>query len=232
VTALRLLIVEDDLPLRRAVHNALRGEDVRIVEAATLAEGIALTAAERPDIVVLDLGLPDGDGNELLHAVRSWSSVPVLVLSARTSDADKVRALDAGADDYLVKPFSPSELQARVRALVRRARTADAPAMPQLEADGAVIDLTVPSVVRDGHAIHLTRTEWGLLRAMIRHQGRTQTHHQLFHAVWGNAHNDAAQLLRVHVRSLRRKIERDPVRPTIIVTEPGVGYRFESGATG
>jgi two-component system KDP operon response regulator KdpE len=232
VTAFRLLIVEDDPPLRRAVHNALRGEDVRIVEAATVADGIAMTAAERPDLIVLDLGLPDGDGGELLHAVRSWTAVPVLVLSARAGDADKVQALDAGADDYLVKPFSPAELQARVRALVRRARTAAAPGVPQVEADGAVIDLTVPSVNRDGEAIHLTRTEWGLLRALIRHQGRTQTHQQLFRAVWGNAHNDAAQLLRVHVRSLRRKLERDPVRPSIIVTEPGVGYRFERGSAG
>jgi two-component system KDP operon response regulator KdpE len=169
------------------------------------------------------------EGAEVCRAIRSWSAVPIIVLSARGSVQEKAALLDAGADDYIAKPFSTIELQARVRAQLRRARLAPAVSQtPVVEADGAVIDLATPSVKRDGVAVHLTKTEWQLLRTLMQNAGRTMTHRQLFSAVWGNAYGDAQQYLRVHVRSIRRKIERDPVRPRLIVTEPGVGYRFQA----
>jgi two-component system KDP operon response regulator KdpE len=221
-----VLVVDDEAPIRRAVRHALAGDATRVVEADSVAAAAALAAAERPAVVVLDLGLHDGDGREVLRALRAWSAAPVLVLSARADDQEKVALLDSGADDYLVKPFSPAELQARVRALLRRAAAPGAPE-PLTGDAGLTLDLVRPGAWRDGVEVHLTRTEWDLLRAFIRFRGRTVTHQQLFRAVWGPAHNDASQLLRVHVRALRRKLERDPVRPRLIVTEPGVGYRFE-----
>jgi two-component system KDP operon response regulator KdpE len=225
-----ILIIEDEPHIRRAVRNAVAAEGNRIAEAATGREGIDAAAAERPALIVLDLGLPDMSGIDVCREIRSWSSAPIVVLSARESDAEKVSLLDAGADDYVTKPFSTIELRARVRAQLRRARamplgTLDAP----ITIGTLTIDLAKPSVTRGGAAVHLTKTEWDLVRAMLRHAGRTLTHRQLFQAVWGNSHGDAQQYLRVHVRSLRRKIEDDPVRPRLIVTEPGVGYRFELG---
>lgn len=226
--ATTILVIDDEAPIRRAVKNALESTDVRVLDAANVRDAIDCAAAERPDLLVLDLGLPDGDGREVLSAVRSWSTTPVLILSARHNDAEKVALLDAGADDYLVKPFSPAELQARVRAMLRRGRVgAGGNAEPVASADGLRLDLARPGAWRGDDEIHLTRTEWELLRAMIKHAGRTLTHQQLFRAVWGPASNDAQQLLRTHVRSLRRKLELDAVRPVLIVTEPGVGYRFQ-----
>ena len=212
------------------MRHALEVDGVRVVEAQDVREATAIAGAERPDLIILDLGLPDGDGREVLSAVRGWSQVPVLVLSVREGDADKVGLLDAGADDYLVKPFSTAELQARVRALLRRGRIgAGGEGAPLTSADGLVIDLVRPGAWRGQQEIHLTRTEWELIRAFIKHEGRTLTHQQLFRAVWGAASNDAQQLLRTHIRSLRRKLELDPVRPVTIVTEPGVGYRLQLG---
>lgn len=226
-----ILVVDDEAPIRRAVKHALESDGVRVIEAATARDGVDRAAAERPDLLVLDLGLPDADGREVLTAVRGWSATPVLVLSARHSDAEKVALLDLGADDYLVKPFSPTELQARVRALLRRGRVgAGGKGEAIVTADGLRLDLVRPGAWRDDREIHLTRTEWDLLRAFIKHADRTLTHAQLFRGVWGNASNDPQQLLRTHVRSLRRKLERDAVRPVIIVTEPGVGYRFQLDA--
>jgi two-component system KDP operon response regulator KdpE len=223
-----VLIVDDEAPIRRVVHHALESGDVRVIDAATARDAIDCTAAERPDVIILDLGLPDGDGRDVLSAVRSWSATPVLVLSARQNDAEKVALLDAGADDYLVKPFSSLELQARVRALLRRGRVgAGGAGQPIVTADGLTLDLARPGAWRDAREIHLTRTEWDLVRAFVKDAGRTLTHQHLFRAVWGNATNDAQQLLRTHVRSLRRKLERDAVRPVLMVTEPGVGYRFQ-----
>jgi two-component system KDP operon response regulator KdpE len=222
-----VLVVDDEPQIRRVVRNAL-GDETRTIEAATARDAIDQTAAQRPDLVVLDLGLPDMAGIEVCREIRTWSTTPILVLSARHSDAEKVALLDAGADDYITKPFSPSELQARVRALLRRARLAPATgATTALSIGDVVIDPVKPSLKRGGTPIHLTKTEWELLRTMLKHAGRTLTHRQLFHAVWGNSSGDMQQYLRVHVRSLRRKIEADPVRPRLIVTEPGVGYRFE-----
>jgi two-component system KDP operon response regulator KdpE len=226
-----VLVIEDEPQIRRAVKHAFDKDAARVVEAATGKEGIDAAAAERPTLIVLDLGLPDVQGIEVCREIRRWSSAPIIVLTARHSDSEKVALLDAGADDYVTKPFSTAEFQARARAQLRRARLTplaniDAP----IEVDGLTIDLAKPGIARRGEAIHLTRTEWDLLRALLKHAGRTLTHRQLFAAVWGGSYGDAQQYLRVHIRNLRRKIEDDPVRPRFIVTEPGVGYRFENGA--
>ena len=223
-----VLVVDDEPQIRRVVRNAL-GDEARVIESSTGRTAIDEAAAQRPDLVVLDLGLPDMGGIEVCREIRAWSTTPILVLSARHSDAEKVSLLDAGADDYITKPFSPSELQARVRALLRRARLAPGlGAATAVTIGDVVIDPVKPSLKRAGASVHLTKTEWELLRTMLKHAGRTLTHRQLFHAVWGNSSGDMQQYLRVHVRSLRRKIEADPVRPRLIVTEPGVGYRFEN----
>ncbi len=207
----------------------MEAEIARVIEASTGRSGMDVAAAERPSLIILDLGLPDMEGAVVCRAIRSWSAVPIIVLSARGSVQEKAALLDAGADDYVAKPFNTIELQARVRAQLRRARLVPAAGQTHvIEADGAVIDLATPSVKRDGTAVHLTKTEWQLLRALMQSAGRTMTHRQLFSAVWGNAYGDAQQYLRVHIRSIRRKIERDPVRPKVIVTEPGVGYRFQT----
>jgi two-component system KDP operon response regulator KdpE len=224
-----VLVVDDEPQIRRVVRNALGTDNARVIEAATGRDAIDLAAAERPSIVILDLGLPDVSGLEVCREIRSWSLAPIIVLSARHSDQEKVALLDAGADDYITKPFSPSELQARVRAQLRRARLAPAAGPVQVIAVGnLVIDPVKPSLKKGDVAVHLTKTEWALLRTLLKHAGRTLTHRQLFHAVWGNSSGDMHQYLRVHIRSVRRKIEADPVRPRLIVTEPGVGYRFEN----
>lgn len=224
----RILVIDDEPQIRRVVRNAMEADIARVIEASTGRAGIDVAAAERPSLIILDLGLPDMEGAEVCRAVRSWSAVPIIVLSARGSVQEKAALLDAGADDYIAKPFSTIELQARVRAQLRRAKLAPAAGQTHvIEADGALIDLATPGVKRDGVAIHLTKTEWQLLRTLMQNAGRTMTHRQLFSAVWGNAYGDAQQYLRVHIRSIRRKIERDPVRPRLIVTEPGVGYRFQ-----
>lgn len=223
-----VLVVDDEPQIRRVVRNAIGADHRRVIEASTGREAIDLAAAERPALIVLDLGLPDLSGLDVCREIRTWSSVPVIVLSARHSDQEKVALLDAGADDYITKPFSPSELQARVRAQLRRARLAPAAGATQAVSVGdLVIDPVKPSVKKAGVAVHLTKTEWLVLRTLMQHAGRTLTHHQLFQAVWGNSSGDVQQYLRVQVRSLRRKLERDPVQPHLIVTEPGVGYRFE-----
>jgi two-component system KDP operon response regulator KdpE len=224
-----VLVIDDEPQIRRVVRNAIETGIARVVEASTGRGGIDVAAAERPSLVILDLGLPDMEGAEVCRAIRSWSATPIIVLSARGSVQEKAALLDAGADDYVAKPFSTIELQARARAQLRRSRLAPAASQTHVvEADGAVIDLATPSVKRDGAAVHLTKTEWQLLRTLMQNAGRTMTHRQLFSAVWGNAYGDAQQYLRVHIRSIRRKIERDPVRPKLIVTEPGVGYRFQT----
>lgn len=222
-----VLVIDDEPQIRRVVRNALSDDFTRVLEAATAAEGVDLVASRRPDLVVLDLGLPDTPGIEACRDIRRFSQTPIIVLSARHSDSDKVSLLDAGADDYMTKPFSTRELQARVRAHLRRVAEVGASAATTVDKDGVSIDLLKPSVTRDGVAVHLTRTEWDLVRVLAKHAGRTLTHQQIFKAVWGNSYRDAQQNLRVHIRSLRRKIEPDPVRPTLIVTEPGVGYRLE-----
>ena len=223
-----VLIVDDEPQIRRAVRNALREIFGRVIEAATARDAIDLAAAERPDLIILDLGLPDSAGDAVCREVRGWSTAPIIVLSARHSDQEKIALLDAGADDYVTKPFSPAELRARAAAQLRRSRLANAAGAAQIIRVGdLVIDLAKPSVRRSDVAVHLTRTEWHILRVLVRHAGRTLTHQQILREVWGNAFGDTQQTLRVHIRSLRRKLEADPVQPAIIVTEPGIGYRAE-----
>src|SRR5437868_1685251 len=227
-TPLTVLVIDDEPQIRRIVRTALQAPTTRVVEAKDGTTGLDLAAAERPQVVVLDLGLPDMSGVAVCQALREWTRAPILVLSARHSDSEKVALLDAGADDYVTKPFSTSELQARVRALLRRAaRTETADAETRIESGDLVIDLVGRTLTVGGAYVHLTRTEWELLRALATQAGRTLTHQQLFREVWsGRSYGDAQQYLRVQVAHLRRKIEADVVRPRYIVTEPGVGYRF------
>ena len=226
----RVLVVDDETPIRSIVRAAVESSGGNAMEAATAAQALEHARTERPALVILDLGLPDLDGAAVCRTIRQWSSVPILVLSARHADAEKVALLDAGADDYLTKPFSTVELQARMRAHLRRAAMGPVPGGDApIERDGVRIDLASRTVTRDGTTVRLTPTEWGLLHALVSRGGRTRTHQQLFDAVWGRSHGDAQQYLRVYVAHLRRKLERDPLRPALIVTEPGVGYRFELG---
>lgn len=242
---LTALVIDDEPQIRRLVRNALTAEPlqvgtdsdratekwaVRVIEAEAGQKGIDLAAAELPALVILDLGLPDMQGLDVCREIRSWSAAVIIVLSARHSDTEKAGLLDAGADDYVTKPFSTVEFMARVRAQLRRARPAPASAdsSSRVIAFGeVVVDQQRRRVERKGALIHLTPTEWALLRSFIAHPRQTLTHRQLFQAVWGNAAGDAQQYLRVYVGHLRRKIEDDPVRPRLIQTEPGVGYRFE-----
>jgi len=225
-----LLVVDDDPPIRRAVRHAVEADVSRVIECGTGREAIDLVAAERPDVVLLDLGLPDMDGAEVCADVRVWSTVPIIVLSARYSDEEKVALLELGADDYVTKPFSPDELRARVRVQLRRA-SAPVSRREIVVVDGLEIDLVHRLVQRDGVDVHLTRIEWGILRALLAHRGRTLTHDQLFKAVWNQPEGDPQAYLRVHVANLRRKLERDTLRPRHILTEAGVGYRFAAAST-
>ena len=225
---LTALLVEDDAHMRRAVRNVLATEFERVVEAETAHDAIDLAASARPDLVVLDLGLPDRDGLAVCKDIRAWSQVPIIVLSARPGEREKVALLEAGADDYVTKPFSPAELRARVRAQLRRARVPAPDAPATIEIGELTIDPAARVVRRAGEHVHLTPTEWDLLRVFIKHSGRTLTHEQIFRAVWHDPGGDAQAYLRVHIANLRRKIERDPVRPRLIVTEIGVGYRFDA----
>jgi two-component system KDP operon response regulator KdpE len=224
------LVVDDEPHIRRAVRNALAADFDRVLEAGTGSEALDLAAAHRPDVVILDLGLPDKPGVWVCAEIRKWSSVPILVLSAHHSESEKIRMLDEGADDYVTKPFHPGELLARVRAQMRRARAGEVPGEGSAIAiGGLVIDTAARTVKRGGEDIHLTPTEWELLRAFLRHAGKTLTHHQLFRSVWAASSGDPQQYLRVYVANLRRKLEPDSVRPRLIITEPGVGYRLELG---
>jgi two-component system, OmpR family, KDP operon response regulator KdpE len=223
-----VLVIDDEAPIRRVVRNAVEAGIGRVLEAATGQQGIDMAAAERPQLVILDLGLSDIEGSAVCREIRSWSSMPIIVLSARQSPQEQAALLDAGADDYITKPFSTIELQARMRAALRRSRVVPfATATAAVTIGNVSIDFAKPAMTRDTIAVHLTKTEWQLLRTLARHSGRTMTHRQIFSEVWGKSFGDAQQNLRVHIRSLRRKIEVDPVRPQIIITEPGVGYRFE-----
>ena len=227
IHASAILVIDDEPQIRRAIANALRPLCERVIEAGTGREGLDLAAASNPDLIVLDLGLPDMEGVEVCRDVRRWSTVPIVVLSARHAEREKVELLTAGADDYVTKPFGLAEFVARAQAQLRRARTPVQSLATPLVCDGLTIDLARREV-RRGEAIRLTRIEWSLLQTLVTHAGRTLTHQQLFDAVWAKAFGNPQQYLRVHVTNLRRKIERDPASPRLIVTDPGVGYRFES----
>ena len=225
-TRARVLVIEDDADIRHFVRLALASEGHDVTEAATIARGLIDAGLHRPDLVVLDLGLPDGDGVDFIRQLRSWSSSPVLVLSARSAEHDKVRALDAGADDYLVKPFGSAELLARTRAHLRRrlqhAGTQDA----NLSFGDITIDRAHRRVTRGGEPLHLTPIEYSLLLRLTSQPDRVITHRQLLLELWGPANADNPHYVRVHMGNLRKKIEADPARPRWLLTETGVGYRF------
>ena len=220
------LVIDDEPQIVRAVARALGDIFEVVLRASTAQEGIDQAASARPDLIVLDLGLPDRDGLAVCREIRAWSSAAIIVLSARHSDHDKIALLDAGADDYVTKPFSTAELQARVRAQLRRARAILPGEGSAVEIDGLEIDLAARTVARAGELIHLTPTEWALLRTFVRNAGKTLTHQQMFSEIWPNSGGDPQQYLRAYVATLRRKIERDPLRPNLILTESGAGYRF------
>ncbi|HSN25861.1 MAG TPA: response regulator [Kofleriaceae bacterium] len=221
-----VLIVEDEAPMRRFVRSALATHGFRVVEAATLREAESLSTESPPELILLDLGLPDGDGLDLLTRLREWSHAPVIVLSARGREEDKVKALDAGADDYLTKPFGTSELLARIRVALRHARAQRAPDDPIVAVGPIRIDQARHEVTVDGTQVHLTPIEFKLLALLTRHAGKVLTHRQLLHEVWGPRSTHQTHYLRVHMAALRRKIEADAARPKWLITEAGVGYRL------
>jgi two-component system KDP operon response regulator KdpE len=226
--AAKVLIVDDEVHIRRAVRHALVDDFDVVLEAASARQAVDLAAAEKPDLIVLDLGLGDRPGTWVCTEIRKWSTAPILVLSAHHSEKEKVDLLEAGADDYVTKPFGPGELRARVRAQVRRASLSEIPGTRGVvEIGDLVIDTAKRIVRRNGVDVHLTPTEWDLLRAFLKDAGKTLTHRQLFRSVWATSSGDPQQYLRVYVANLRRKLEPDPIRPQLIMTEPGVGYRFE-----
>ena len=222
----RILIIEDEPAIRRFVRLALMEEGCTALEAGTLKTGLALAGETRPDLVILDLGLPDGDGLDFIQSWRGWSDAPLLVLSARSLEADKVAALDAGADDYLAKPFGVAELLARVRALLRRGAGAETEE-PEVRFGQVLADRARRQVSVNGAPVHLTPIEYRLLMCFLRHPGRVLTHRQLLREVWGPGHGDSGHTLRVYVGRLRHLLEQDPTQPRHLLTETGVGYRFQ-----
>ena len=220
------LIVEDEPQIRRFVRAALEAEQWRVFEAGTLKQGLVEAGTRLPDLVILDLGLPDGDGESYIRELRTWSQIPVIELSARSDEADKVRALDAGADDYLAKPFGISELMARVRANLRRSRSAAADAASVFEFGTVRVDLAARVVTKGAAEVHLTALEYRLLGVLIANAGRVMTHRNLLREVWGPSHTDSSHYLRVYMRNLRHKLEDEPARPRHLITETAVGYRL------
>ncbi len=221
----RVLVVDDEPQIRRFLRSALTTNGYEIIEAASGAAGLQLAAAEAPDVILLDLGLPDMDGLAVIRTLREGSEVPIIVLSVRARERDKIAALDLGADDYVTKPFGIGELLARLRAALRhRLRQAGEP--PLFVAGELCVDLVRRLVRRGAEPVHLTPKEYDLLRLLVQHAGKVLTHRQLLQAVWGPAHVDDTTYLRVYVGQLRRKIEQDPDQPRLILTEPGIGYRL------
>ena len=222
-----VLMIEDDPQIRRFLRAALAAEDYQFHEALTAEEGIAQAAARQPDLVLLDLGLPDRDGLDVIRGIRLWSQMPIVVLSARGQEQDKIAALDLGADDYVAKPFAVAELLARIRAALRRAAPAAADGAHGVIRFGDVqADFEKRIITVSGEEVHLTPNEYKLLQVLIKHAGRVVTQRQLLNEVWGPQHTEQSQYLRVYVAQLRRKLERDPARPRHLQTEPGVGYRL------
>ncbi|HSV71544.1 MAG TPA: response regulator [Methylibium sp.] len=224
--SLRLLLVEDDAELRRLMQATLAVEGFEVQTAVSLAEARALLRHAPPDALLLDLGLPDGDGADLVRELRRDSAMPILIVSARHQEAQKIRLLDEGADDYLVKPFGVPELLARLRVALRHRGTALAPAVTVHERDDLRVDLATRSVLRDGRPLHLTPTEYALLARLVRSAGRVVTHRQLLQDVWGSEFTEHTHYLRLYMGQLRAKIERDPAEPRHLLTDTGVGYRI------
>lgn len=227
MNANRILVVDDERAIRRFLVTALNARGYEVFEATTAAEALAGVVAHRPDCLLLDLGLPDGDGLDVIRRLREWTALPIVVLSVREQEQDKIAALDGGADDYLVKPFGVGELLARLRVCLRRAapRGSD----PLFSVGHLRVDLARRLVSVQGQEVQLTPTEYDLLRVLVLNAGRVMTHRQVLRTVWGPSYEGETHLLRVNVSNLRRKLEPDPTRPTYILTEPGVGYRLREG---
>ena len=223
----RVLVIDDEPSILRALRINLTARNYEVSTASDGASGLAAVSRERPDVLILDLGLPDMDGTDVIHGVRGWSSTPIIVLSVWDQEQQKVAALDAGADDYVTKPFGMDELLARLRAAVRR--SAPAPDEPVVTTPDFTVDLAAKRVTRDGEGdIRLTPTEWQLLEILVRNRGRLVTQRQLLQEVWGPAYESESNYLRVYVAQLRRKLEPEPSRPRYLLTDPGMGYRFRA----
>lgn len=228
MTARAALVIDDESQIRRVLAHALADDFRQVLEAADGATALELVRLNQPSLIVLDLGLPDIPGDELCREIRKLSTVPILVLSARHADHEKALLLDAGADDYVTKPFSTLELKARVRALMRRASVPEETG-PRIRNRELTMDLDARTLTKADIPVHLTPIEWELVHVLMLHSGKTMTHRQLFSAVWpGRQYGDAQQYLRVHIANVRRKIETNPLEPFYIITEPGVGYRFSA----
>ncbi|MFD7735023.1 response regulator [Kitasatospora phosalacinea] len=223
----RVLVVDDEPQIVRALVINLKARKYEVDSAHDGASALELAAARHPDVVVLDLGLPDMDGVEVIRGLRGWTRVPIIVLSARHASDEKVEALDAGADDYVTKPFGMDELLARMRAAVRRAEPVTAEGEPVIATEGFTVDLAAKKVNRQGADVRLTPTEWHLLEVLVRNSGRLVSQTQLLQEVWGPAYRKETNYLRVYLAQLRRKLEADPSHPRHFITEPGMGYRFE-----
>ena len=221
----RVLVVDDEPPILRALGTNLRARDYTVDLAPSGEEALALAARHRPDAVILDLGLPGLSGIEVIEGLRGWTSVPIIILSARGAERDKVAALDAGADDYVTKPFGMDELLARLRASLRR--NAPAPESALVETDDFTVDLAAKKVRSSGGEVRLTPTEWGLVEVLVRNAGRLVSQRQLLQDVWGPHYGEETNYLRVHMAHIRRKLEPAPSQPRYFLTEPGMGYRFE-----
>jgi two-component system KDP operon response regulator KdpE len=222
----RILVVDDENAIRRFLRASLSAHQNIVFEAETGEQAIIAVIDHHPDLIILDLGLPDMDGVEVTRRIREWSQIPIIILSVRDQETDKIDALDAGADDYLTKPFGIGELMARIRVVTRRTNPVEA--NPVYQVDDLRMDLSSHQVSMSDKEISLTPTEFDLLRVLIQNAGKVITHQQLFHRVWGTAYEDESRILRVNISNLRRKIEPDPNRPHYILTELGVGYRFRS----
>jgi two-component system KDP operon response regulator KdpE len=223
----RVLVVDDEPQIRRALATNLRARDMEVDLAETGEEALELAARHRPDVVILDLGLPGIDGVEVVRGLRGWTNVPIVVLSVRDAEADKVLALDAGADDYVTKPFGMDEFLARLRAAVRRGAAASDTDQPVVETSSFTVDLASKKVIKDGQEVHLTPTEWGMLEMLVRNRGKLVGREELLREVWGPAYAKETHYLRVYLAQLRRKLEDDPSHPRHLLTETGMGYRFQ-----
>jgi two-component system, OmpR family, KDP operon response regulator KdpE len=222
-----IIVIEDEVPMRRLLKTTLTAQGYLVIEAETGQRGLVEAGTRKPDLVILDLGLPDMDGAQVIKCLREWSQIPIVVLSARDQESQKVKALDAGADDYLTKPFGAAELLARVRVALRHAaRVAGGAGESEFSVGPLKVDLLNRKVWVADHEVHLTPIEYRLLSVLVKHAGKTLTHRQLLHAVWGSVHADSSHYLRIYMGQLRRKLEADPARPHFLLTEAGVGYRL------
>lgn len=225
-SGLKILVVDDERAIRRFLRASLTAHGYTVLEAGSGAEALQILTEDHPDVLILDVGLPDLNGIQVTQSLREWSDIPVIILSVRDQEGDKIAALDAGADDYLTKPFGVGELLARIRVALRRA--AKTISEPVFQVDELTIDFGRRAILFKDSEISLTPTEYDLLRALVQNAGKVMTHHQLIRAVWGVGYEEEAHLLRVNISNLRHKIEPDPARPRFILTEPGVGYRFRA----